>query len=167
MSPAKRWFIKANSFLLGKQYEEAVAQYDRLLISEEAADLSHEDYGDVLHNQAIAALHIYGLDRALELFIRAYEHNRREETLRQYMYILWLVKGREEFDKSTIDYQISEELRNDIVLRMEQLTYDVRLSKDMDKIYMLRNLKNSGKLEDVRAECKQMIYGWIDEIRII
>ena len=167
MSATKRWFIKANSFLQRKQYEEAIAQYDRLLISEEAADLSQKDYGDVLHNQAIAALHIYGLDRALELFMRAYEHNRREETLQQYLYTLWLVKGGEEFDNNTTNCQISEELRRDIVCRMEQLSYDVRLSKDMDEIYMLRNLKNTGQLEDVRDQCEQMIYGWIDEIRTI
>ena len=28
MPPAKRWFIKANSFLEGRQYAEAAAQYD-------------------------------------------------------------------------------------------------------------------------------------------
>lgn len=167
MPPAKRWFIKANSFLKRKQYAEAAAHYDRLLISDDAVDLSPKDYGDVLHNQAIAALHIYGLERALDLFMQAYERNHREETLRQYLYTLWHVKGREAFEEKAANYQISEELREDIVLRMEQLSRDARLCKDMDEIYILRNLKNSGKTEEVRDKCKQMIYDWIDEIRIL
>lgn len=165
MPPAKRWFIKANSFLKRKQYAEAAAQYDRLLISEEAVGLSPKEYGDVLHNQAIAALHIYGLERALDLFQQAYERNRREETLRQYLYTLWLVKGREIFDENALNYQIGEELRDDIVLRMEQLSREARLCKDMDKIYMLRNLNSTGKSEDLRNKCEQIIYGWIGEIR--
>lgn len=167
MPPVKRWFIKANSFLQGKQYAEAVAQYDRILISEESADLSPKEYGDILHNQAIAVLQIYGLERALDLFLQAYERNHREETFRQYLYTLWIAKGRDEFDEKASNHHISEEVREDIVLRMEQLSRDARLCKDMDKIYMLRNLKNSGNSEDVRDKCVQMIYGWIGEVRII
>lgn len=167
MPSVKRWFIKANSFLHRKQYAEAAAQYDRLLISEEAVDLSPKDYGDVLHNQAIAALHIYGLERALDLFLQSYERNQREETLRQYLYTLLLVKGREAFEEDALNYQISEELRNDIVLRMEQLSREARLCKDMDKIYMLRELRNTAKSEEVRDKCEQMIYEWIGEIRNI
>ena len=167
MPPVKRWFIKANSFLQGKQYAEAVAQYDRILISEEAADLSLKEYGDILHNQAIAILQIYGLDRALDLFLQAYERNHREETFRQYLYTLWIAKGRDEFDEKASNYRISEEVREDIVLRMEQLSSDASLCKDMDKIHMLRNLEGSGNSKDVRDKCVQMIYGWIDEIRII
>jgi len=167
MPVAKRWFIKANSFLLRKQYTEAAAQYDRLLISEEAAELSPKEYGDILHNQAIALLHIYGLEKALDLFLQAYERNRREESFRQYLYTLWLVKGREGFEEKVSDYQISEELMEDIRIRMEQLSREARLCKDMDKIYKLRNLMNSGNSEELREKCEQMIYGWIGETRVI
>lgn len=167
MPPAKRWFIKANSFLIRRQYAEAAAQYDRLLISDEAVVLTPEDYGDIIHNQAIAALHIYGFERALELYLQAYERNHREESLRQYLYTLWLIKGEEVFEEATVNYQISEELREDIVLRMEQLSHDARQCKDMNKIYKLRDLNKSGDIEEVREECEKMIYGWIDEIRTL
>ncbi len=167
MPPVKRWFIKANSFLHRKQFSEALAQYDRLLISEEAVDLTPKDYGDILHNKAIATLYINGLEGALELFLQAYERNHREDTLRQYLYTLWLVKGREAFDEDTSNNQINVELREDIALRMEQLSRDARLCKDMDKIYKLRDMKDSGKTDDVREKCKQMIYGWIGEMRVL
>ncbi|TAH74951.1 MAG: hypothetical protein EWM47_00785 [Anaerolineaceae bacterium] len=165
MPPVRRWFIKANSFLKRRQYAEAAAQYDRLLISEEAVDLGPKDYGDVLHNMAIAALHIYGPEKALELFSHAYERNHREETLRQYFYTLWLIKGKDAFDDDASKYQINEELREDIVIRMEQLSRDARLCKDMDDIYKLRNMKKSGRTTEVRDKCERMIGSWIDEIR--
>jgi tetratricopeptide (TPR) repeat protein len=167
MPTARRWFIKANSFLNRGQYAEAAAQYDRLLISEEAADLTPRDYGDVLHNLALANLHIYGLERALDLFSQAYERNHREETLRQYLCTLWLVEGgRQAFEEKTAGNHISEGLREDIILRMEQLSHDAKLCKDMDEIYMLKNMMNSGKLDEVREKCDLMIYGWIGEMRV-
>jgi hypothetical protein len=165
MPPVRRLFIKANSFLMKKQYTEAAAEYDRLLISKEAVDLTPKDYGDVLHNLAIASLHIYGSERALELFSHAYECNHREETLRQYMYTLWLVMGKDEFDKRAIDYQLDEELKKDIVIRMEQLAREAKLSKDMDAIFKLRSMKDAGKSDEVRYKCEQIIDKWINEIR--
>jgi tetratricopeptide (TPR) repeat protein len=167
MPPVKRWFIKANSFLMRKQYSEAASQYDRILISEEAADLSPKDYGDILHNKAIATMHINGLERALELFLQAYERNHREETLRQYLYTLWLAKGREAFIEEAAGNHISEGLKEDIILRMEQLSHDARQCKDMDEIIILRNLKDSGRTDEVREKCMQMIYRWIGEMRTL
>lgn len=167
MPPVKRWFIKANSFLKRNQYSEAAAQYDRILISDEAADLSPKDYGDILHNKAIATLHINGLEKALELFLQAYGRNHREETLRQYLSTLWLTKGREAFIEDTASNHVSDELKEDIILRMEQLSRDARLCKDMDEINMLKNLKESGKTDEVREKCLQMIYRWIGEMRTL
>ncbi len=167
MPPVRRWYIRANTLLKRKQYAEAAAEYDRLLISEEAADLSPKDYGDVLHNQAIATLYIYGPERALEIFLHAYERNQREESLRQYLYTLWLAEDREAFDEKLIEYDVSEELGKEIALRMEQLSRESRLCRPMDEIYMLRNLKNSGKSDEVRDKCGQMIEEWINEIRLV
>lgn len=167
MPPARRRYIKANSFLKRKQYGEAASQYERLLISEEATDLSPKDYGDVQHNLAIALLHIYGPERAQKLFLQAYERNRREESLRQYLYTLWITEGREVFYDKVDELNIDKEFIQDIVLRIEQSSKDARLSKEMDEIYRLRKLKNAGSLDEVREKCGQIIDSWIDEIRVM
>jgi tetratricopeptide (TPR) repeat protein len=167
MPAVRRWFIKANSYLKNKHYAEAAAQYDRLLVSDEAVDLSPKDYGDVLHNLAIATLHIYGPERALELFLNAYERNHREESLLQYLYTLWIVEGRESFNEKAARYNINDDIREDIILRMEQLSNDAKLSKDMDEINKLSNLMITNKASEARDRCRQIIDGWIDEIRRI
>ncbi len=165
MPPARRWFLRANSYLKRKQYEEAAAEYDSLLVSKEASDLSPKDYGDVVHNLAIATLHIYGPDRAQELFFHAYERNRREESLRQYLYTLWLCCDNEEFDKKLSEYHVNNILRDEIVLRMEQLSSDALQSKEMDELYRLKNLLSSGERREVREKCSQIINRWIEEVR--
>jgi tetratricopeptide (TPR) repeat protein len=167
MPSVKRWFMKANSFLMRGQYAEAAAQYDRLLISEEAVDLDPKDYGDVLHNLAIASLHIYEPERALELFSHAYERNHKDETLRQYLYTLWLVKGKEEFEERAAEYQLDEEFREEIMLLMEQLSRDAGMCKEMNEINKLRDMMGLGKDEEIKSKCKQIIDGWISEIRSV
>ncbi len=165
MPAVKRWFIKANSLLEGGRYAEAAAQYDRLLVSEEAKDLSPGEYGDVLHNLAIASLHIYEPERAIELFRHAYERNHRDETLRQYMYALWLVKGREEFEAAAEEYRLNETVKEEIVLRMEQLSRDAGMSRETGEIRKLREMLGLGENDAVKAKSRQIIDKWIREIR--
>lgn len=165
MPLAKRKYIKANSYLKRKLYAGAAAEYERLLISEEAADLSPKDYGDVLHNFAITKLYIYGPERAKETFLNAYERNRRKESLRQYLYTLYLCNDKETFEEKIIEYNILEEQRNDIVLKMEQVDKEAKMSKKMEEINELHRLKNKGRLAEFHDKCAQRISGWIDEVR--
>ena len=64
-------------------------------------------------------------------------------------------------------YNINDDIREDIILRMEQLSNDAKLSKDMDEINKLSNLMITGKASEARDRCRQIIDGWIDEIRRI
>ena len=50
---------------------------------------------------------------------------------------------------------------------MEQLSNDAKLSKDMDEINKLSNLMITNKASEARDRCRQIIDGWIDEIRRI
>lgn len=165
MPSVKRHYIKANSYLKSKQYVQAAAEYERILSSEDAIGLSPESYGDILHNLAIAKLHIYGPERALDLFMNAYERNHREESLRQYLYTLWMCNDREEFDKKIEEYKVDYKLRDEIVLLMEQLSREAHLSKSMLDINILRNLRSKNKLSELHDKCLAIIERWMSEIR--
>lgn len=167
MPPARRRYIKANSYLKRKQYLEAAAEYERILVSEEAADLDPKAYGDVLHNLAIARLHIYGPERALELFMQAYERNRRMESLKQYLYTLWLCEDRDLFYEKLEEYNVDNELGQEILLKMEQSSEEAKLCKDMEDIHILRTLYNTNKRTEFMDKCRQIIDGWVKEIRTI
>lgn len=167
VAPGKRWYIRANSYLERKQYVEAAAEYDSLLASKEAADLNPKDYGDVLHNLAIASLHIYGPERAQELFFHAYERNRRDESLRQYLYTLWLCEDKEIFDEKLSEYYVNNIIREEIIQRMEQLSRDALQCKAMDEIYSLRSSMNTDEWTETSDRCSLIINRWIDEVRVI
>ncbi len=165
MPLAKRLYIKANSYLKRKLYAQAAAEYERILKSHEASDLSPKDYGDVLHNLAIAKLYIYGPGKAGETFLNAYERNHRKESLRQYFYSLWLTNDRKAYEEKLIEYNIDEDESNEIALKMEQVASEASMSKKIDEINKLHRLRNTGKLEDFQKKCMETIEVWIDEIR--
>lgn len=165
MPLAKRRFKKANSYLKRKLYAGALTEYERLLMSDEASDLSPKDYGDVLHNLAITKLYIYGPERAKETFLNAYERNRREESLRQYLYTLYLCNDKDIFEEKMIEYNVSEDQRNEIILKMEQVTREAMMSKKMKEINDLHSLKNKGRLIQFHDKCVQTMKSWIDEVR--
>lgn len=165
MPRAKRWYIRANSFLKRKQYSQAATEYERLLISDDAVELSPKDYGDVLHNLAITKLYVYGPHRASELFLDAYERNRRKESLQQYFYSLWLCNDQEKIEEKFKEYDVGEDQRNEIVLKMEQFSKEAMMCKSMEDINLLRNLNSSGRLAEFQEKCKQTIEAWIDEVR--
>lgn len=167
MPPAKRRYIKANSYLNRKQYSEAAAEYESLLVSDDAVGLDPKEYGDVLHNLAIAKLHIYGPGKALELFMHAYERNQRPESLRQYLYTLWICKDRETFYEKLQEYNVDEETGRKIVLRLEQLSDEAKLCKGMNELRMLRSLYSTGNKTEFTEKCGQIIDRWIKDVRAI
>jgi len=165
MSPARRRYLKANSYLNRKQYSEAAEEYQSLLASEDAVNLDPKSYGDVLHNLAIAKLHIYGPGKACELFMHAYERNRRPESLRQYLYTLLLCNDKETFFEKLKEYDVDEETGRKIMHKLEQLTQEAKFCKDMNELNKLRSLNESGRTEEFTERCVQIIDRWINEIR--
>jgi len=165
MSPARRRYLKANSYLKRKQFSEAAAEYESLLASEDAIKLDPKSYGDVLHNLAIAKLHIYGPGKACELFMQAYERNRNPESLRQYLYTLWLCKDRQTFYEKREEYNVDQETGRNIRLKLEQLADEAMFCKDMNELRILRSLHETGKSEEFMEKCEQIIDRWINEIR--
>lgn len=165
MSPARRRYFKANTYLNRKQFLEAAKEYESLLMSDDAVNLDPKSYGDVLHNLAIAKLHIYGPGKALELFMHAYELNQRQESLMQYLYTLWICQDKDMFFDKLNEYNVDEETGREIIHRMEQLSDEARMGKDMDEIRLLRAVYNSGNTAEFANICRQILDKWIKEIR--
>ena len=167
MPSARRRYLKANSYLKRKLYTEAATEYESLLVSEDAVNLDPKSYGDVLHNLAIAKLHIYGPGKALELFMQAYERNQRPESLKQYLYTLWQCKDKEMFYDKLNEYNVDDETAAKIAIKLEQLSDEARLCRDMKELQILRALYKTGKTEEFEIKCKEILDRWIKEIRSI
>ncbi len=178
MPAIKRYLIKANHYLKNGQYMEATAEYERIIASKAAAELTPEEYGDVYHNLAVAKLHITGLKEASKLFCYAYERNNREESLTQYLYTRILGNG-DSCGNILSEYRISEDMNLPAGEGLEQQARDfqkeagflrqkeqeIQASEQLQRLEELKRKRDQGELEEFYHEVDQMLEAWKSKIR--
>lgn len=99
LPPAKKAWMKADNYLKAGRYGRSFQEYQSLLHGPLAKELSTEEYGDVLHDQAIAMFHVSSFRQAADGFKEAYARNHRPESLQQYLYVLLACDDKETFDR--------------------------------------------------------------------
>lgn len=98
--------IKADNYLKAGKYGRSLLEYKKLLYGTLAENFTPEEYGDLLHNQAIALFYVSSFEEAARGFKEAYARNQRTESRDQYLYTL-LLDGQEElFEKECIRYEM-------------------------------------------------------------
>lgn len=165
MPRIKRNGIKAANYLKQGQFKEAEAEYEKLSRAKEAAELSVEDYGDILHNLALAKLHTVGCPVAAELFEQAYIRNNREESLRQYLYAIRLCGGEEQYRYKLEEYPVSEELRLSIEAVLQEKLEQAKQCSSMLELKHLRQLRQEGDSSGYYKGALLMIEGWKSQLR--
>lgn len=165
MPTIKRNCIKAAHCLEKKQYKEAVAEYERILYNEETTELSVVEYGDILHNLAVAKVHTTGLEEAVELFEQAYVRNRKEDTLRQYLYALQL-SGKEKLYQSKIEeYQVEPLLHQSVTQYLMQINEMAKECDMMKELEVLKQLKVQGSLTEYKEGMLELLDIWKEQLR--
>jgi len=167
MPHIKRNLIKANNLLMNNQFNEAILEYERLLETTEATDLTQVEYGDIYHNLAVAKLHIVGLKDASEIFFRAYELNLREESLRQYIFSVKASFSPQILEEKAKEHQIDPELLQRIINEIEQIKNEVQDNDMMNEINQLKACKINGRINEFYTKADEMIDSWKATIRQI
>jgi hypothetical protein len=154
----KRNFVRANEFLKEGQYADAVNEYKNMLSSEAASELTPEEYGDVMHNMAVATAYIKGSQESAELFRQAYERNHREESLRQYLYAVSLSGGNiEEIQK---EYQLEDVFCKDIVSFLAEADLAADKSEELLAVKSLKQYKEEGRMKEFNRMSDKQIDSW-------
>lgn len=161
----KRNIIKAGYYLKEEQYQQAVNEYVQIIHSPEAIELTPEEYGDVFHNLAVAKVHITGLNEASKLFAQAYERNHKEETLKQYLYTLWLINKEEKYPEMIEAYQITEDLDQKIRGYLSELEQESEHTSSMQSIDRLSELRALGKMNEFYRQVNEIIDTWKEKVR--
>lgn len=167
MPKIKRCCIRANNYLSQKQYTEAEAEYEKLLESPSATELSPEDYGDIQHNLAIAKTHTAGFKAAAIRFEQAYNRNSREESLRQFLYSLLMLGQEELYHNKLEEYQVSEEQQHSIEDELREKKEEAAQCSLMAEIQDLKQTKLQGRMSEYYRKTEEMIEGWKAMIRQI
>jgi len=161
----KRNCIKANSYLENKRYLEAASEYEKIINSTGITEITPEEYGNIYHNLAVAKVHITGLKEASRLFAQAYERNRSEESLRQYLYSLRMCNNEEVFASKLIEYAVDEDLKQNIQECMEQHESEAKSTDQRKEMEDLMKWKNEGKMSEFYKRSEEMIEMWKAKVR--
>ena len=90
MTPVQRKKRHADEHMKHGQYREALREYLEIIHSRESQDLTHQEYGDMLHNLGVIDIYQGDFASAAEAFREAYERNQRVASLKQYLFALKL-----------------------------------------------------------------------------
>lgn len=101
--------IKAETYLNAGKYGRSLQEYKKILYGPMAERFTTEEYGNLLHNQAIALFYTSSFQEAARGFKEAYVRNQREESLNQYLYTLLLDENEELFEKESAAFGKSPE----------------------------------------------------------
>lgn len=165
MPVIKRHWMKANHYLKGGQYMEAAAEYESIIASKDAAELTPEEYGDVFHNLAVARVHMTGLTEASKLFGYAYERNSREESLKQFLYTKKLCSSVGSYHNIIEEYQINEEIDRSVHDFLQQKELEIQDMEQLKKLKELRQMHLQGNREEFYQLVDEMLEGWKGKIR--
>lgn len=165
MPKIKRSCIKADNSLSEGLYREAAAEYEKILSTDEAKDLTPEDYGNILHNLAVAKIHTAGLKEAAQLMLEAYERNHRSESLIQYLSALRLLRHDILYREKLEEYEVSDEVRTSLDHYMDQIQEEAEQSQGMADIIALRQMKEKGQILEYYQKTEELLEAWKMEIR--
>lgn len=159
----KRNHLKANELLKNHQYTEAIMEYERILNSQEVRKLTSQDYGEVLHNMAVATAQCKGLTEAIDIFRQAYEYNHQEESLRQLLFAVQLSGG--DINAIAEEYQVDNTLKEEVINHIEQIRDEARSSEPMVEIMRLNQYKAEGRSTEYYQLADEIIEQWKASIR--
>lgn len=163
MPVVKRRCLKAADLLKNENYSEAAKEYEIIIHSNEAAELTPEEYGDICHNLAVAKAHITGVKEASRLFLEAYERNNRSESLRQYLFSLLLMGDTSEFERKIEQFQISESIRQSIIDFIKQKEEEAVMTDEYKAIEKSAGLRDAGDLNEFYKKADIIINTWKEQ----
>lgn len=153
--------IKADNYLKYGYYPQALTEYEGVLNSNDARELSPTSYGDILHNMGIAHLHSTGFREAAECFKNAYSRNASKRSLMQYLYTLKLDKRDEDFEYELNNFGVSTDMLSQISNNYVFACDEARLGDDYERIKKIEQLKKNGKV----AEYYKQLDNYIDNLK--
>lgn len=165
MPMIRRNWIKADSYLKNHQLKEAADEYELIINSKEAIELTPEEYGDLFHNLAVAKVRTTGLKEATKLLGEAVERNHREESLRQYLYTLLLSGNEEEYLKKIEEYGMDAEFDQSVRKVIEEQEEEAKSSELMIKIQQLKDYKADGRITEYHNRINEILNSWKAKVR--
>lgn len=157
--------IKADNYLKCGSLEQARKEYEGILKCDDMLHASQEDYGRVYHSLGVVCASLGEFKQAAAHFQKAYEKNRKIESMEAYLYSLRLGGLEEEYEKALKELDVSREQQ---VFLHAQYTEGMRQSREKRsyrQIGRMVELNESGEKEEFQNRVDEMITQWKQEYR--
>ncbi len=125
LSTFQKMKLKADGYLGYRRYIKAASIYDDIIShSEDVKDLVF--LGNVYHNRAVAAASNMDTEDAKEFFLRAYQLNNNEESLRGYFFVIAVTEDTATLKQEIRRMDLDDDFFEDIMLEIGDSKDDVR-----------------------------------------
>lgn len=159
MSPIDRQKRRADRYLKSGNSEAALREYHNIISSSMAGAMSPDAYGAVLHNLGVLSAGEGRLDEAAEYFREAYERNRRNESLKAYLFALKLGHHDQTYISEAMrildNGDLFNRLENEFTIHCDNLVQ----SGDMDDVNKLKTLLHDGRAIEFDRLAGEVIEG--------
>lgn len=162
MSYQGRMKRKADHFLKYGKYSLAKRQYDKLIHSGFAVNLSPEEYGNILHNRSMACFYTGAYEEAIQGFKEAYNRNNSEKSLKHYLCALLLNSEKNKFENEALRYGLSEEDKSRIVDMVSEAFVKASESEEYNELI---KKKKYGDDREVLAYAAEKLETWKKQFR--
>ncbi len=157
MSPVGRRKRRADRYLAGGFYAEALKEYRGIMASPESASLEKTEYGNILHNLGVIYIRSGRYDLAVDMFREAYEHNDSEESLKCYFYSLKLGHRENDYIKEAARLLDNGEFLNHLEEGLENAISRVEAGGGLDQLDRLKVLYQQGRTSEFDRLADEMI----------
>ena len=115
LTSSQRKKLKADSYLGYRRYIKAASIYDEILDNQQ--DITDKVFlGNVYHNRGVAAANNMDVEDAKSYFMKAYELNGNEESLRSYLIVFSAGNDATTLKQEMRKFDLDEDKRMDIIL---------------------------------------------------
>ncbi len=125
LSPLQREKLKADGYLGYRRFIRASIIYDGI-IEQEAEIQDKEFLGNVYHNRAVAAANNLDTEDAKRFFLKAYDLNSNQESLKGYFYVVSVTEDITTLKNEVHKMGLSERYFEDIMMEIGDSKDDVR-----------------------------------------
>lgn len=145
--------IRGDRFMDKGKIVDAIYEYENIINNGD--DSRDEFIGDIYHNLGCAYARLFFFDQSISYFDRAYEKNKRQESLKSLFYALRCNRNESQFDSYVTKYHLSEEVAEKI---KEEVTVvstcdEIKaFGKELDELY-----GNSSSESQLDAQFEKLI----------
>lgn len=125
LTPAQRKKLKADGYLGYRRYIKAASIYDDIL--ENHREIQDPTFiGNIYHNRAVAAANNLDTEDAKKYFLKAYEMNNNEESLRGYLLVFAAGNDPTTIRQELRKYDLDDDRFENLMLEIGDSNEDVR-----------------------------------------